>query len=61
VKALLQDRFGPPEVLRLADIGLPEAGAGDVLVRTAPTPWPARPRACTPWSRATRAARSSSP
>ena len=33
MKALLQDRFGPPEVLRLADIGLPEAGADEVLVR----------------------------
>ena len=33
MKALLQDGFGPPEVLRLADIGLPEAGAGDVLIR----------------------------
>ena len=36
MKALLQDRFGPPEVLRLADIGLPEAGADEVLVRCAP-------------------------
>jgi NADPH:quinone reductase-like Zn-dependent oxidoreductase len=33
VKAIVQDRFGPPEVLRLADTGLPEAGPGDVLVR----------------------------
>jgi NADPH:quinone reductase-like Zn-dependent oxidoreductase len=33
VKAIVQDRFGPPEVLRLADTGLPEAGADDVLVR----------------------------
>ena len=33
MKAMVQDRFGPPEVLRLADIGLPEIGAGDVLVR----------------------------
>jgi NADPH:quinone reductase-like Zn-dependent oxidoreductase len=33
MKALVQDRFGPPEVLQLADIGLPEVGAGDVLVR----------------------------
>lgn len=33
VKALVQDRFGPPDVLQLADIGLPEVGAGDVLVR----------------------------
>jgi NADPH:quinone reductase-like Zn-dependent oxidoreductase len=33
MKAMVQDRFGPPEVLRLADTGLPQAGAGEVLVR----------------------------
>src|SRR5215470_6605111 len=33
MKAVIQDRFGPPEVLKLADIKLPEVGAGDVLVR----------------------------
>jgi NADPH:quinone reductase-like Zn-dependent oxidoreductase len=33
VKALVQDRFGPPDVLRLAEVGMPEVGAGDVLVR----------------------------
>ena len=33
MKAIVQDRFGPPEVLRLTDSGLPEAGAGEVLVR----------------------------
>ena len=33
MKAIVQDRFGPPEVLRLTDTGLPEAGAGEVLVR----------------------------
>ena len=33
MKALVQDRFGPPDVLRLADTGMPEVGAGDVLVR----------------------------
>ena len=33
MKAIVQDRFGPPEVLRLADIDLPEIGPGDVLVR----------------------------
>ncbi len=33
MKAMVQDRFGPPDVLRLADTGLPVAGAGDVLVR----------------------------
>ena len=33
MKALVQDRFGPPDVLRLAQTGMPEVGAGDVLVR----------------------------
>ena len=33
MKAIVQDRFGPPDVLRLADTGLPEAGPGDVLIR----------------------------
>jgi NADPH:quinone reductase-like Zn-dependent oxidoreductase len=33
VKAIVQDRFGPPDVLRLSDTGLPEAGPDDVLVR----------------------------
>ena len=33
MKAIVQDRFGPPEVLRLADIDRPEIGPGDVLVR----------------------------
>jgi NADPH:quinone reductase-like Zn-dependent oxidoreductase len=33
MKAMVQDRFGPPEVLRLAETGLPKVGAGDVLVR----------------------------
>jgi NADPH:quinone reductase-like Zn-dependent oxidoreductase len=33
VKAIVQDRFGPPDVLQLADTGLPEVGADDVLVR----------------------------
>jgi NADPH:quinone reductase-like Zn-dependent oxidoreductase len=30
---MVQDRFGPPEVLRLTETGLPKVGAGDVLVR----------------------------
>jgi NADPH:quinone reductase-like Zn-dependent oxidoreductase len=30
---MVQDRFGPPDVLRLVDTGLPEVGVGDVLVR----------------------------
>jgi NADPH:quinone reductase-like Zn-dependent oxidoreductase len=33
MKAIVQERFGPPEVLRLADIDPPEIGRGDVLVR----------------------------
>jgi NADPH:quinone reductase-like Zn-dependent oxidoreductase len=33
MRAIVQDRFGPPGVLQLADIGLPEVGADDVLVR----------------------------
>jgi NADPH:quinone reductase-like Zn-dependent oxidoreductase len=47
VKAVVQDRFGPPEVLRLADAGVPVAGAGEVLVRVRaaalnPADWHAR-------------------
>jgi NADPH:quinone reductase-like Zn-dependent oxidoreductase len=30
---VVQDRFGTPEVLKLADTEMPEVGAGDVLVR----------------------------
>ena len=33
MKAIVQDRFGPPDVLQLADTDLPEARADDVLVR----------------------------
>src|SRR5207248_7755734 len=33
MKAIVQERFGPPEVLQLVDTGPPEAGADDVLVR----------------------------
>ena len=33
MKAIVQERFGPPDVLQLVDTGRPEAGAGDVLVR----------------------------
>ncbi|MFF3938127.1 NAD(P)-dependent alcohol dehydrogenase [Streptomyces phaeofaciens] len=33
MKAIVQERFGPPEVLRVADIDRPVAGAGQVLVR----------------------------
>src|SRR6185437_9324542 len=33
MKAIVQERFGPPDVLQLADTDLPEVGADDVLVR----------------------------
>jgi NADPH:quinone reductase-like Zn-dependent oxidoreductase len=33
MKAIIQERFGPPETLRLVDTELPEVGANDVLVR----------------------------
>jgi NADPH:quinone reductase-like Zn-dependent oxidoreductase len=33
VKAIVFDRYGPPAVLRVADVDPPEVGDGDVLVR----------------------------
>jgi NADPH:quinone reductase-like Zn-dependent oxidoreductase len=55
MKAIVGDRFGPPEVLELREIDEPEAGDDDVLVRVhaasvnpadwyamAGTPWVAR-------------------
>src|SRR5262249_44320736 len=33
MKAMIQERFGPPDVLRLADADRPEAGTGEVLIR----------------------------
>jgi NADPH:quinone reductase-like Zn-dependent oxidoreductase len=33
VKAIVQDRYGPPGVLRLAEVPRPRPGAGEVLVR----------------------------
>ncbi|WP_089099235.1 NAD(P)-dependent alcohol dehydrogenase [Streptomyces hyaluromycini] len=33
MKAIVQERFGPPEVLRPAEIEAPQAGPGQVLVR----------------------------
>ena len=33
MKAIVQERFGPPGVLQLVDTDLPEIGADDVLVR----------------------------
>ncbi len=35
MKAIVQDRFGPPDVLRLVDVDPPEPGPDDVLVRVA--------------------------
>ncbi len=33
MRAIVQERFGPPDVLRLVDTEVPEVGAGEVLVR----------------------------
>ncbi|MFD8265124.1 NAD(P)-dependent alcohol dehydrogenase [Streptomyces althioticus] len=33
MKAIVQDRFGPPDTLRLTDVDRPEPAAGQVLVR----------------------------
>jgi NADPH:quinone reductase-like Zn-dependent oxidoreductase len=33
MKAIVQERFGPPDALRFVDTDPPEVGAGDVLVR----------------------------
>ena len=33
MKAIVQERFGPPDVLQLVDIDRPEVGADDVLIR----------------------------
>jgi NADPH:quinone reductase-like Zn-dependent oxidoreductase len=33
MKAIVQERFGPPEVLQLVDTDVPEVGADEVLVR----------------------------
>lgn len=33
MKAIVQERFGPPDILRLTDIDRPEVGANQVLVR----------------------------
>jgi NADPH:quinone reductase-like Zn-dependent oxidoreductase len=33
MKAIVQGRFGPPDVLQLVDTDLPEVGADDVMVR----------------------------
>ena len=32
MKAIVQDRFGPPDILRLVDVEPPEIGPGDVLL-----------------------------
>lgn len=33
MQAVVYSRYGPPEVLRLADIGVPSPGPGDLLIR----------------------------
>src|SRR5215469_9287521 len=33
MKAIVQERFGPPDVLRLADADVPKAGPGEVVIR----------------------------
>jgi NADPH:quinone reductase-like Zn-dependent oxidoreductase len=33
MKAIVQERFGPPDVIQLVDTDPPEVGAGEVLVR----------------------------
>ncbi len=33
MKAIVQERFGPPDSVRFTDIDRPEVGADDVLVR----------------------------
>src|SRR5215212_2912381 len=56
MKAIVRDRFGPPDVLRLEEVDVPEVGDDDVLVRVRAssinradwydvtgTPWVARP------------------
>jgi NADPH:quinone reductase-like Zn-dependent oxidoreductase len=37
VKAVVYDRYGPPEVLRVEDVSMPTPAAGQVLVRVAAT------------------------
>jgi NADPH:quinone reductase-like Zn-dependent oxidoreductase len=37
VKAVVYERYGPPEVLRLEDVATPSPGAGQVLVKVAAT------------------------
>ncbi|TFV68187.1 UNVERIFIED_ORG: NAD(P)-dependent alcohol dehydrogenase [Bacillus sp. AZ43] len=37
MKAVVHERYGPPDVLRLADVPVPSPGVGQVLVRVAAT------------------------
>jgi NADPH:quinone reductase-like Zn-dependent oxidoreductase len=37
MKAVVYDRYGPPDVLRIEDVSIPTPGAGQVLVRVAAT------------------------
>ena len=33
MKAIVQETYGPPDVLKLGEIDTPEVGAGEVLMR----------------------------
>ena len=33
MKAIVQDRYGPPDTLQLIDTEIPEIGSGEVLVK----------------------------
>jgi len=37
MKAVVYDRYGPPSVLRVADVPVPTLGAGQVLVEVVAT------------------------
>ena len=37
MKAVVYDRYGPPDVLRVEDVPMPTPGAGQVLVEVAAT------------------------
>ena len=42
MKAIVQDRFGPPDTLQLVDAGRPEIGLGEILLQVhaaAVNPW----------------------
>ena len=37
MRAVVQDRYGPPDVLRIEDVPMPEPAAGQVRVKVAAT------------------------